>query len=645
MEEKDINEVMEQIFNLQTGEGFGKAEQIQELMENLDRAYREHREVYSEGLFYEKIREIYEQFDKESKGYFLQLLQCTPDFFRSSTITYDDERYANRFAIFDELNEPEKYKKCHINMMAGVLYFDLTNDESAKLNLLAEIYNKRPEDKFWMNYLKKMHDEKKQIQMSSEEVLQIIEKHQIDSAQFRNQMLACLNDDALTEYFLKNYDSNSDLFPYLSIEQAQTILPQIEREEDKAYLLLHTNMSTDTLARFTDFIEDDFVCRVLMNSKTDDTLDDLKNGYITYDDLMDQVIEYLDIKQSVLEKPEEERADYIISELSAFDIYKPSLLKYVDNKDRMRVIQSMNVVVQDEELKAYEQLTRDMIGEYFKDNCQLTLEEKERLELALKEFSLDFTTYYKDSINGECKSTSRTITLAEKNRGNIPQLLVDLVHERIHSLSLYDFPRMAYLCDSVFEEGMADTLAEKIVNAYFQKHPTVMINDEEFTPSYTLTSQSGYLNENGWLKTMLYPLEHSGQDAEAMKEYVLGDKRKFFDMCVYPGFSEACEKDARGNLKNINVTEDELIEHHMEAYARLNYGSSYMVRNNRIVSLSKRAKNLMKLREQQEVSPFTEIKEAIASNDTRFGKVAASKFQMEQDMKHDREKGGEFDGE
>ena len=646
MSEQEIKDVIEQIFQMTTIDDENDSLKYQQLMSNLDNAYRNYVAVYESEFFYEKLRRTYEQFSREDKDYFLRLLQNTPGFINTRTIFFNEEAYWNRFAIFDKLNDPDKYQKCHINMMAGVLHFDLSNDEMSRLNLLAELYVKRPNDEFWKNYLKKVRENDYQkFQVSAEELLQVLEEHHIDSKLFINQALTCLNDHALQEYSATSIMDNPELLGSLTIQQAQLVLSQIESEEDKAYLLLHTKMSTDTLALFTDFIEDDFVCRVLMNSKIDDTLDDLKNGYITYDDLMESIIEYLDVKQRVLEKPIEERTDFIISEMSNFDIYKPSLLKYIDSKDRMRVIQSMDVVVHDEELKDYEQLSRNMICEYFEDNCHLTPEEQEKLVLALKEFRLDFTTYYKDSINGECKSTSRTITLAEKNRGNIPQLLMDLVHERIHSFSLYDYPRTAYQCDKVFEEGMADTLAEQIVNAYFKKHPTVMINDEEFTPSYTLTSQSGYLNENGWVKTMLYPLEQTGRNAEAMKEYVLGDKKKFFNICVYDGFSETCEKDARGNIKNINVTEDELIEHHMEAYAKLNYGSSYMVRNNRIVSLSKRAKNLTKLRESQEVSPFTEIREAIESQDIRFGEVAASKFQMEQDMKHNKDKGGESYGE
>ena len=208
------------------------------------------------------------------------------------------------------------------------------------------------------------------------------------------------------------------------------------------------------------------------------------------------------------------------------------------------------------------------------------------MDIIFNSYDVLYKNYNEKETYGRCEFLNKDISLAWYRKGDVQNSIIDLLHEMGHSLANSDFLICGERMDDVIEEGMADTFAELVANHYFQKHKEVKIGGTVFAPELPLISTSSYYNENGWVKTLLYPLEKDNKDKDAIKEYFLGDKKEFASICMGEEFCQNCPQNYLGLPRDLYITEEGIIQHTGASYLDLDEDSLYMIKNDRIKRIS-----------------------------------------------------------
>lgn len=359
---------------------------------------------------------------------------------------------------------------------------------------------------------------------------------------------------------------------------------------------------------------------------------------------LQRIKDFLEIKESFLDLPENERVSFLCS--LPFDDFenpnsnlhrdvnemKKSLLSYIDDPtDRQRVIESMAYYVEPN-IEKYVDLTQQMIIEYVDDNLKLDREQRERLEIVFRTNDVFFTDYDVSTTNGMTDHVRREVTIANHSRGDTKNIILDMIHEYSHALSMANFMQdAAYHVGDTFEEGMADTFSEQVANYYFSKHRDVEIDGEIFQPSLPLVNNSCYIQENSWVKSMLYPLVETNQDKDAIQQFVFEDKNSFFDLTLGEGFSERMEHDFVGNPLDVEITQEELVSAHPTAFLSIENNNLYLQKNKLISTLTTMSQTMC-AREEEVPLDGNEIIEHIEQEEIRLGQISAATYALAQDM-------------
>ena len=189
-----------------------------------------------------------------------------------------------------------------------------------------------------------------------------------------------------------------------------------------------------------------------------------------------------------------------------------------------------------------------------------------------------------------CKHVTKDIIMARKYEGQIAEQIIDMLHERAHSFSMMKYLTNIHHVGHDWEEGMADTLAELVLDYYYQKHGPIMIGGQEVVFDLPITSPSSYHKENALVKSVLYPLEETGEDLVAIRSFALGDKKDFFRLTL----GEKRAQMLKCNFEGIpygpeSVSVDFLLAIHKGKYrSALNSDSPYLVKNKRIKKIAER---------------------------------------------------------
>ena len=529
--------------------------------------------------------------------------------------------------IFDAIEDDSKYSYAGINVLAGLLEHNFIENDEKRLDVILKMYEQNARDDYIYQYFRKIQSGQiEKIDIPLEHFQELIERTTpTNDSLFIMGIINTLPTDRIKEYLSTKPEDISLCMNALTYEEADEFLTTFDDEFYKARLLLSIETDGASLAKLFPHIEDEYVRAQLTVSKHTD------ERFISKEDTEEKIANFLKLKDEFLKLPEEERADFLCNLPTSEEkrIYrenneiKKSLLKHIQNPvDRQRIIESMERYVSPDMLE-YANLAETMLREYMEDNFDLTPTQKEKFEIVLRTNDVFFTTYESSGTTGQCQHVEKNITLAERSRGDNKNIIVDLLHEYSHGISMSEFLQSSYTIGKTFEEGMADTFAEQVANYYFTKHPEVTLYGESFRPELPLVSQSSYLYQNGWVKTMLYPLEETKQDKRAMQEFLLGDKKVFLDMAFGEGYSQSIEQDYLGNPLNPEENADRLLETHIDEFRIRRSESLYMKKNDRVLYF---------IEEAIDRRGFRSMKERIQNENIIFGEVAGANYALTLDL-------------
>lgn len=542
-------------------------------------------------------------------------------------IDYNHPMLESRLQIFDAIEDDSKYSYAGLNVLAGLLEYNFIEDDSKRLDTILLMYEKNSRDPYVYDYFLRVQNGKfDKIDVPFERFSELIEQiSEFDDKLFIMGIIDTVPTDTIKEYLSTKPEKISLCMNALTYEEANEFLATFDDEFYKARLILSIQTDGVSLAKLFPHIEDEYVRAQLTVSKHTD------ERFVSVEDTEEKIANFLKLKEEFLKLPEEERADFLCNLPTSEEkrVYrenneiKKSLLKHIENsEDRQKVIESMERYVSPDMLE-YANLAERMFREYMEDNFELTPAQKEKFEMVLRNNDVFFTTYESSGTTGQCQHVEKNITLTERSRGNTKNIIVDLLHEYSHAISMSEFLQSSYTIGKTFEEGMADTFAEQVANHYFTKHSEVTLYEEEFKPELPLISQSSYLYQNGWVKSMLYPLEETNQDKKAMQEFLFGDKKVFLDMSFGEGYSQEIEQDYMGNPLNPPEDADRLLETHIEAFRTRRSESLYLKKNDRIPYL---------FTEAIDRRGFKSMKERIETESIIFGEVAGANYALSLDL-------------
>lgn len=585
-------------------------------------------EITKSDIFKETINLYYNSLSEFEKRNFIVGLSSQKTWGGPMWIGYNQPILEPRLQIFDEIEDDSKYSYAGLNVLAGLLEHNFIEDDSKRLETILLMYKKNSGDPYVSDYFFGVQNGKfNKIDISLERFAKLIEETvNLNDNLFVMGIINAIPTDTIKEYLSTKPENISLCMNALTYEEADEFLATFDDEFYKARLLLSIQTDGASLAKLFPHIEDEYVRAQLTVSKHTD------ERFISNRDTEEKIAYFLKLKEEFFKLPVEERADFLCSIPVSEEkrVYresneiKKSLLKHIENPaDRKKVVESMERYIAPDMLE-YVELSERMLREYMADNFSLTSEQKEKFEIVLRTNDVFFTTYESSGTTGQCQHVEKNITLTERSRGNVKNIIVDLLHEYSHAISMSEFLQSSYTIGKTFEEGMADTFAEQVANHYFSKHSEVTLYGEEFKPELPLISQSSYLYANGWVKSMLYPLEETNQDKKAIQEFLFGDKKVFLDMSFGGGYSQNIEQDYLGNPLNPQEDADKLLERHIEAFRVRRSDSLYMKKNSRVSYF---------IDEAIDRRGFKSMKERIENEGIIFGEVAGANYALALDLK------------
>lgn len=564
------------------------------------------KDLVDSDIFKQAINNYYNTLTEQEKYEFYDNLASERTWKDKYYIFFDSqpEEMQKRLKILSLIENEEKYDLATLNVLFGVLEFNSLEKSNDIINSILNIYNRsdhwsrRENMELLQSYFVSIQEnERPKFDVSIEELKNLIDKKEIDkNSMIVMGILSCLKEDKVKEYLLTKPSDFLETINSLNMKEANEVLSQINSEYYKAQLLLNINSDANIISDLFPQLDDDFVISQIVIAKSNN------NRFVSNEHTLQNIDEFLRIKDEFLQLPENQRTQFLCEMTKKMkkddeDIFahierneiKQSLLGYIENsEDRNKVINSFECYI-DNDIFKYVEITNTMIREFLEQNCNLSEEEQERLNIALNSYDVFFENYDEYTQNGKCSYIEKNISLANHRRGDIENIIIDLLHERAHSFANLNFIKCGITQGKTFEEGIADTFAELVSNWYFTKYKQIEIDGEIYTPQLPLISSSGYHFENGWVKSMLYPLEKENKDKLALQKFLFGDKKEFFNLCIKEGFAEKFQQNYLGMPKNIEVGNDELLDARAESYVDLNEESLYMIKNDKIKELSEMA--------------------------------------------------------
>ncbi len=540
------------------------------------------------------------------------------------------------FYLFQMIEDEEKYQYSSDKMLEYLMYKNMLPSEQLRLEALMKVKERSVDNAIY--YLELIQEGTyPSLNLSEEQFEALYEqiKDDPDDKWVYGLLNAIENTQERAYEHLQQKPEDCRIWMnLLSTPKTCELLDQIEDESYKAYLMLNLEVAigNSCLQSFYPYIEDDYV-RAQLSIRYDGSYTEYgrrkeffsnNNLYQGIEDSMGKIENYFRIKEQFLALPEEERVDFLCSIGEEADLstnqhkddneIKKSLVSFIpDHEGRMEVIRSLKNDVSDD-LKELAVLTETMIREFFEDNVELTEEQEEKLEIALREHDIYYTMFDSSGTRAKCRYVSKNVEMGYQNKGNLLAQIMDMLHERGHAESQAYFLVNLHHTGHNWEEGMADTFSELVANYYFSKHPNVTIGGEEYTFELPLVSPSSYDEENGLVKSALYPLQASGDDIKAVTAYALGDKNEFFRLVLGEDRCDELSRDYEGRPYGPKrVTDGDLIEINEGAYIdALESQSIYLIKNKRIRTLAQRDAELKQyyLQQEQQDEPSEEFSEA-----------------------------------
>lgn len=322
------------------------------------------------------------------------------------------------------------------------------------------------------------------------------------------------------------------------------------------------------------YITDDYI-RSLVIKNSSEEKDIVKEN-------LDLLQEYRDAVTKLLKTDnEQERTDYICN-LKDNDM-KTQLLKSVKNKkNRKKIIESLESQVTSE-IASEVKLVQKMITEFFEDTLgeNLTADKREVMEIVFNRTNVILDESLSFEVNAKSYYLPNVIGMNSRNKGNTIEFINKLIHEYGHMFSNFRAKETMYIsgyCKKL-EEGTQDVFSEMVINHYIEKHGNVLeLEDKKVRIHYPFISFSAYDSENALQRTLLYPLEKTGEDKLALSEYQLGDKNKYLEMVVGKEIADEKWRDSFGN-PDLTFSEEEIYYAIGDKITEIDTSSVYYQRN------------------------------------------------------------------
>ena len=547
--------------------------------------------------FATKLNKYFDKLNEEEKNLIIQ--EIKEEYYS----TKDKDKKSDCLRLFTMLKYEKKYSILDTQMIYHLLKSDVTDDNEKLSIIMHNQYNDGVS--YYLSLIQ--HGEQKKLDISMKQIIDINSKisnghdNELDIV----RVASAIDSKNIIEYIYQKPDKYIGCINDLSYEDGEQLLSNINDERYKAKLLLNVNAEPSIIAKFFPHIEDDFIRDQIIIAKTDN------KRFHGNKNTIKKIDEFLNIKKQFIEMTEKEKVEFLENFSTNYDKengllthkdrndLKNSLLEYIpDVKDRKKIIDTFEFYV-DPNIRPIFRISTKMIVDFCRDNFKLTDEQWEKIDKSIMSSDYFFEPYRNRNINGMTYHVDRNISLGNHKKGDDLNNIINMTHEIAHAISNFDFLRSGEMIDEVYEEGMADTFAELVVNHCLSRHKSFTINGRRTEPRLPVVSESSYYRENAWVKSMLYPLSKNRKDMEAIQEYYLGDKKEFFDMCLWEGFTEKNETNYLGLPKGVIVSTDDLIRANGEAYEKLDKTSIFMIKNDGIKTLSQIAqkRHLTKLME------------------------------------------------
>ena len=304
----------------------------------------------------------------------------------------------------------------------------------------------------------------------------------------------------------------------------------------------------------------------------------LKNG-LKKDYLASTVWEYRKNETNLNRLENEKEKAIFISQLEDNDM-KLEFLKQIKEKDNRDIIIDSFQNIIESNIEPYVQCVQKMIREYFEDTLGEKLDKKkqDKLRIVFNRTSVMFSDKLDENTFGTSRQLFNDIQVNSRIEKNSNKILQFLIHEYGHAFSYFDYKTMQHYWEKGIEEGTQDLFSELVINHYLEKHKSIEIDGKKIRMDYPVISFSGYEWENGWQRTMAYPLLKIGQADAAIAEYQLGDKSKYLEMTLGADYANSKKKDRFGN-PSLDINAEEIYNIHQKDFKKVNKDSIFYRRN------------------------------------------------------------------
>lgn len=476
------------------------------------------------------------------------------------------------------------------NDISNIFYDDKIEIPQEDIKFIEDMLNSNDRDTFLQNHITqeyaKMNEEevsKNILEFIKEGIvdLRIISEvkdvnnlldnlSELETENERMNLISYIKLEDIVNYLNENGKQKEiilELASYSSENFIEKLLKDLQNDSDKAKVLLYSNIDKD---KMLSLIETPYFRNQLIKQTSEDNLDIEK--------LVKNIDKY-NITKEVFNKleTEEEKAKFITT-LDDCDMRLDFLEKIESKTNRDIVINSFNAEI-DPEIKGQVDIVQKMIREYFEDNLGDSFDEskKERLEIIFRKSSVNFGELERN-VNGRANWLADDIKISNRHKLNTNKTLGFLVHEYEHLLSHFDHKTKKTIISKTIDEGMADLFGDLVINHYLEKHGKIEIDGKKVRVDNPYETYSGYNFENAWSRTIIYGLSERGKDAEAVGEYILGDKRKFCELVFGKECTDKRGKDQFGT-PDLDTDQVELYNSTKMDFSNIDFNSIYAKRN------------------------------------------------------------------
>lgn len=516
--------------------------------------------VYGNGQYWGDFSELREFCDINN----LDFNETFPDIYQELRQVVEQRKAGKYIPLY----EIESFKICTDK------FFELIGEEERK-KYIANILKNERFDNIEANLLMLNQEEVNVEKLTDKQHFTLLSKT------MQNGMLEYLK--TLPDEFVFDDLHIGAVIDWLTKSQIYELFDTIEDDSYKARLLLSADISN--LGEIIDFFPhiDDYMKAQIFCAKH-------KQASQSIIDAKEKIVHYVEVRDEFLSLPEDERTAFLTNmrdeENKTFsDVgnyhdnneIKSSLLEYIKNPaDREKVIDSLQRFVTPE-LEPYVESAERIIEEFFENHGGLSQQEKERMKMSLKSMDFVCESFEGKDVRGCTYSLKQYIAISDEHLDNNAITLFYVLHEMAHAMSMSEYKLGKYNCYTVFEEGMADTVAQLSTLEYLDNHGTIevfgsKITQENFENTFQKT---GYKFEAGCLRTMLYVLQQQGMDYEGIKTFLLGKKGKFFEMVLGKEYVEKFEKSFDGEPKLVNLSYSELYDANSQYLQEIDKKSVY----------------------------------------------------------------------